>query len=262
MTDAAHPKRPSGDGRRGLDAEVGVLASITRYAVKSLGGEALESVEVRIDGLPHDRHYAVVGAEGFYLTHEDFPVLSRCHAAVRGGRLRVTVPDGRVHDLGDALDHELSRLTGQPVRLREVDLGTTHGPDALPSLAQHLGLPEGSPLIDPNTASHVHVLSDVAMATLSRAHPTDSLRFRSTFSITLMDSLPGVPENNWMYRDLSIGEVAVTIYGPAVNCCTQHSTGGLHTNTYGVHALVRRPGRARVGDPVRLGPGAGQERGR
>jgi uncharacterized protein YcbX len=248
-----------GDLRGKSGPPVGQLRAITRYAVKSVGGEALISADVRIDGLQHDRRYAIVGADGFYLSHEDVPELSQLRAAVREEGLRVSFSDGRAYDLGDVLDQELSRLVRQPVRLCAVELSTTHGPDALPSLAEHLGLPDRSSTVDPSTASHVHVLSDAAVTSISRAHPGETPRFRSTFSITLHGPSSGIPENGWLYRELTIGDVVMTVYGPPVCCCAAHSgSADPRTNTYGVHALVRTPGRARIGDPVYVNDATGR----
>ncbi len=253
MTQEAKPESEGLNGNlRGRSGSlVGHLSAITRYAVKSVGGEALTSVSVGMDGLQHDRRYAVVGADGYYLSHEDVPELSELRAAVHEGALRISFSDGRAYGLGGILDQELSRLIRRPAQLRAVDLSTTHGPDALPSLAEHLGLPQGSPAVDPSTASHVHVLSDTAVTSISHAHPGETPRFRSTFSITLREPSSGIPENGWLYRELTIGDIVMTIYGPAVSCCERHSGDVVpRTNTYGVHALVRTPGRARVGNPV------------
>jgi len=244
MTHADHGQQA---GRK-----VGQLRAITRFAVKAVGGESLVSAEVRIDGLQHDRRYAVIGENGFYLSHEDAPELSLLRSAVERDRLQVTLPDGRRHPVGDALDTELSRLVRRPVRLRPVDLSTTHGPGALPSLAEHLGLAADSPDVDPATASHLHVLSEAAVSTISQAHAGEAPRFRSTFLIDL-PGLSGIPENGWLYGDLTIGDVVMTLFGPTVNCCATHSAdAATHSNTYGVHALVRRSGRVRAGDPVYL----------
>jgi uncharacterized protein YcbX len=235
-------------GRR----KVGQLSAITRFAVKAVGGESLTSADVRIDGLQHDRRYAVIGADGYYLSHEDAPELSLLRSAVERNRLRVTLPGGHCYPVGGTLDAELSQMLGRLVRLRPVDLSTTHGPGALPSLAEHLGLPVSSPEVDLATASHLHVLSEAAVSTISQAHAGEDLRFRFTFLIDL-PGMSGIPENGWLYRDLTIGEAAMTIFGPTVNCCAAHSAdGAAHSNTYGVHALVRRPGLVRAGDPVYL----------
>lgn len=230
---------------------VGQLSAITRFAVKSVGGESLASAEVHVDGLRHDRRYAVIGPDGYYLTNEDAPELSLVRSAVDQDRLQVTLPDGSGHPVGGALDAALSRLLRRPVRLQLVDLSTTHGPGTLPSLAEHLGLPADSPQVDPATAAHLHVLSKAAVSTMSQAHPADPPRFRSTFLIDL-PGMSGIPENGWLYRNVMIGEAVVTLFGPVVNCCPAHSANGARSNAYGVHALVPRPGRVRTGDPVYL----------
>jgi MOSC N-terminal beta barrel domain len=51
-----------GDGR-----PVGWLRDITRFAVKAVGGERMTEADVAVDGIAHDRRYAVVAESGHYL---------------------------------------------------------------------------------------------------------------------------------------------------------------------------------------------------
>jgi uncharacterized protein YcbX len=71
------------------------LIEIRRYPVKSMGGEAIEQIEVDARGLVGDRAYAVVDDEGRFAAGKDSRRFRRrdevFHYAV------ATTPDGPVH---------------------------------------------------------------------------------------------------------------------------------------------------------------------
>jgi uncharacterized protein len=92
------------------------VVELWRYPVKSLQGEALESVPVGPDGLEGDRQFAIydVGT-GFGLTARRMPELLFAAARLADdGSPEVTLPDGTVV----ADDDALSSWLGRPVELR------------------------------------------------------------------------------------------------------------------------------------------------
>jgi uncharacterized protein YcbX len=98
--------------------------------------------------------------------------------------------------------------------------------------------------------------------------PIDPRRFRMTFGV---DGLRAHEEDDWMDRDVRVGEALLRVTGHVGRCAAttrQPDTGVVdfkalhHLKAYrgdieateplpfGVHARVLTPGRVRVGDPV------------
>jgi uncharacterized protein len=100
------------------------LLQIRRYPVKSMGGEALERVDIDARGLVGDRQYAVVDADGRLAAGKDSRRFRRrdevfAYAAATGpdGTVRVRRGDD-TWTVGDpGLDDELSARFGDPVRV-------------------------------------------------------------------------------------------------------------------------------------------------
>lgn len=100
------------------------VVAIRRYPVKSMGGEALQRVELDARGLRGDRWYAVVDADGRLASAKDSRRFRRRdevldHAAeTQDARVVVTGPGG-TWTVGDpALDDVLSARTGSRVQVR------------------------------------------------------------------------------------------------------------------------------------------------
>jgi uncharacterized protein YcbX len=107
------------------------LGAIRRYPVKAMEGESMASAEVDARGLAGDRWYAVTDRDGRFAAAKDSRRFRRRDAvldyAAETGDDGVVVRrrDGRRWPLGDALDLELSRATGDPVQVLPED-GTPH----------------------------------------------------------------------------------------------------------------------------------------
>jgi uncharacterized protein YcbX len=117
------------------EREVGVVAAIYRYPVKSMQGEALQAAALRWTGLDGDRQY------GFYRaadksrfpwhTGREVPDLVR-HVAryadpadPRKSALVVTTPDGTAFDIAaEELRRRLGDAAGEEVRMLQVGRGT------------------------------------------------------------------------------------------------------------------------------------------
>jgi uncharacterized protein len=115
--------------------EIGTVAALWRYPVKSMQGEPLQSVELRWTGLNGDRQYAFYRAADRsrfpWLTGRTVPELVR-HVArydnpadPRKSPLRVTTPDGATFEAHDeALHKRLSKAAGEAVHVLQVGRGT------------------------------------------------------------------------------------------------------------------------------------------
>lgn len=228
------------------------ITSLTRYPVKSLGGESLEAVDVVLRGLAGDRSWYVRTEDGRIGSAKSSRRFGRVEglldlAATTGpaGPV-VTFPDGAVHPVGtpDA-DAALAAHTGQPVRFAaESDVSTF---DAGP----------------------VHLLTASALRRLADAvgEEVDGRRFRA--NVLLDDLLPGredlAPEEAW--RTVRLGpEVVLRVEGPMPRCvmvtmatrdlpADRRVLRGVHATSggsLGVWATVVRPGRVAAGDEVRV----------
>jgi uncharacterized protein YcbX len=117
------------------DQDVGVVAALYRYPVKSMQGEALQSVELRWTGLSGDRQYAFHRAADKsrfpWHTGREVPELVR-HVAryvdpadPRKSPLRVTTPDGGSYDIAsEDLRARLSEAAGEELGMIQVGRGT------------------------------------------------------------------------------------------------------------------------------------------
>lgn len=115
--------------------EIGTVAAIYRYPVKSMRGEAMDAAELRWTGLNGDRQYAFYRAgdpSRFpWLTGREVPDLVR-HVAryvdpgnPRASALRVTAPDGAEFHVGaKELAARLSAAAKEEVRLLQIGRGT------------------------------------------------------------------------------------------------------------------------------------------
>jgi MOSC domain-containing protein len=117
------------------ELEIGVVAALYRYPVKSMQGEALQSAALRWTGLDGDRQYAFYRAadKGRFPWHtgREMPELVR-HVAryadpadPRKSPLQVTTPDGAAFDIAsEDLRRRLSAAAGEDVQLMQVGRGT------------------------------------------------------------------------------------------------------------------------------------------
>jgi len=117
------------------EQDVGVVAALWRYPVKSMRGEALRSAELRWAGLNGDRQYAFYRAADRgrfpWLTGRTLPDLVNyvpCFAdsaEPRKSAVLVTAPDGALFDVTDEpLRRRLSDIAGEEIRLIQIGRGT------------------------------------------------------------------------------------------------------------------------------------------
>lgn len=188
-------------GREGLD--IGRLAEIRRFPVKSMRGEVLPQGKLVADrGLQGDRLWALQTPEGKLGSgkttrrFQRVPGLLEFQARYEDDAPIITCPDGREIQ-GDSEDAHaaLSALLAQPLRLvREGDV--SHFDEAPLSL-----------------------LTTASLRSLQRimGDPVDPQRFRANLLIDTDQE--GFPEDDWAGRRLRIGpSVVIRVLAPITRC--------------------------------------------
>ena len=235
-----------------LPNRVGIVASIARYPVKSMGAELLETAALHWIWLHGDRQYAFVkeaDTSAFpWLTARDLPELVRFTARYERpddpvhSAVIVTDPRGTVFDVRSPLLAELlSETAGAKVRLLRLGRGCF---DAMP----------------------VSMLTTTMAAAIEQAHgaPVVSERFRANLVIRRDD--PASTEPTWLGRSVAVGAAGVCLdVGWEIPRCAMVAidpeTGSRDPtivrtvaqrfgNHAGVYCSVGQPGVIRVGDAV------------
>ena len=275
---------------------LGTVAALRRYPVKSMLGEDVDASDVTFTGLARDRRLAVLSRTTGKVASAKMPRLWRdlltlsaaADDSSANGAVRITLPEGKTVWSDDAdVDAVLSDLLNQPVTLTATPPpGATldravpeavlrDGVDA-PVPAELIELGAGSP---PGTFvdfAPLHLLTTSTLDRIAELSPyrrADLERYRP--NIVVRTSAPGFTENDWLERDLRIGNdlvLRVIIRTPRCAVPTL-AHGGLprdaealrvlarHNRVQpvelsdpepcaGVYAEVLAPGRIRVGDPV------------
>ncbi len=268
---------------------IGTVASLHRFPVKSMQGDAPGSVAVDENGIVGDRTWALRDAETGKLVSAKRPQLWRalldCTASGTGEDVVVTLPDGETYGIHDAgLRVSLSALLGREIEVEasthamqgsyesdwpEIEGISLAGPMEFPTNLTG----EGTSFVD---LGILHLLTSTSMATLAAANgdiAVDQRRFRPSI---LLDTpgLEGFPENEWAGRTLTIGDVVIAVGDPAPRCImTTVAQGDLPrepavlqtiaaanrlTNPLGTfaclgcYASVAAGGTVHVGDPITL----------
>jgi uncharacterized protein YcbX len=224
--------------------ELGRVAAIWRYPVKSMAGESLDEVEVSWHGLAGDRRWAFVQDA---LVRSNFPWMTirersdMWHYRPRfadphdpeGSKTLVQTPDGGELDVTDPA---LAADLGRPVRPIKLNRGTF---DAMPLS-----------LITTGSVARLRERTGVDI---------DATRFRPNL---LVESDAG--EEEWVGRTLHIGGMAMRVDQRDSRCVivnvdpvtAERDPRVLRTiaqergNFTGVYGSVVEPGRVAVGDAV------------
>jgi uncharacterized protein len=273
---------------------LGSVAVLRRYPVKSMLGEDLDASDVTLTGLAGDRRLAILSRTTGKIASAKLPRLWRdlltLSAATTDGAVRITLPQGNTVWSSDAdVDAVLSDLLDQPVTLTATPPpGATldravpeavlrDGVDA-PVPAELIEIGAGSPpgtfvdfaplhLLTTSTLDRIAELSPYGRADLERYRP----------NVVIRTTAPGFIENDWLGRNLSIGdELVLQVIARTPRCAVPTlAHGALPRNPdalrvlarhnrmqaldsldpepcAGVYAEVLRPGHIRTGDPVRL----------
>jgi uncharacterized protein len=223
------------------------VATLWRYPVKSMLGEACDEVELNTRGVRGDRQFAVRSADGKFGSGKNsrrfrhIEGLFSFRAQVAGDCPEITFPDGRRLRADDpAMDSTLSAVLGMPVTLaRERDIS-------------HFD------------ASPIHLVSTASLQWLQSRLPqsrVDERRFRPNITVSSDER-----ELSWLGKTLCIGGVELRITAPTGRCvmttsaqtdlpfdpkilrCIAQEAG----EEFGVYAEVLQAGRISRGDPVTL----------
>jgi len=224
------------------------IAEIRRYPIKSLLGERPATAEVDRRGLVGDRLWAVRDDDGKLGSGKNtrrfrrMPGLFLLRGHSSDGVPVVELPDGRRFAADDPAGHRaVSEVLGRRVTIaREAEVvHHDEGPVSLISTAALRRLAE-------LTGSVV-----------------DPLRFRANLLVDLPGD--GFPEEDWLGRDLRIGDQVVLRPRRRLTRCVMidlaqedapehgrllRTVAEHHDLTFGVWATVERPGRIALLDPV------------
>jgi uncharacterized protein YcbX len=271
--------------------QVGSVAALWRYPVKSMMGEELNSSAITSRGLLGDRAFAVVdratgkigGAKnprkwgnffGFRAAYCEPP---RAGAAVPP--VRITLPDGADVTTGQGdLDQVLSEVFGREVAVTQAQPGDRpQGATAEEYWPDMAGLDYRDTVTDFEMPAGtffdigvVHLLTTATLDRLRALYPRgrfEARRFRPNIVVSIPGEDQGFVENDWVGRTMAIGgDVRLAITEPCPRCVMTtlpqgdlpKDSGILRTAAQhngvnvGVYASVVNGGTIRRGDPVSL----------
>lgn len=246
---AAHHQMSQRDRAEG-GGQVGRVAALWRYPVKSMGAEALHEVDVSWKGLAGDRRWAFIRdgmvRSGFpWLTIRERPDMSAYHPSfVEPDRpdasgVLVRTPSG---DEFDVVDPVLAGQLGEGVRVIKQDRGVF---DAMP----------------------LSVISTQACASIGAlvGAELDVLRFRPNLLIDTLGE-EAFPEEAWVGHMLRVGGMRMRVDQRDKRCVMVNIEPGTTRRNrailraiarerqvcLGVYGSTVEPGRVAVGDPVWL----------
>ena len=235
------------------------IAEIRRYPIKSLLGERSAAADVDLRGLTGDRLWAVRDDDGKLGSGKNTRRFRRMPGLFllrgrSGDRVPlVELPDGRQFAADDPVGHvAVSEVLGRRV---------TIAPET--QVAHH----DEGPVSLISTAA-LRRLGDLTGETV------DPLRFRANLLVDVPGD--GFPEEEWLGRDLEIGDQVVLRPRRRLTRCVMidlaqedlpehgrllRTVAEHHDLTFGVWATVERPGRISVRDTVALPAGPAHDAG-
>ncbi len=247
--------------------QVGTVAELWRYPVKSFQGEQVDSLDLASGGATGDRTLAVVDpTAGKVLSAKRYADLLLAAARLDGDTVMITLPDGAEHAATDPGVHAaLSDWLGMAVRLEAPPA------DGVFPMEMYSGMSdEDSPVFDwpgpPGTwldLADVHWLTTASLEAIAAEHPDatwDVRRFRPTALIQTVGD--GYAEDGW--TKVEVGPVASDVVMATPRCSMpSRAQPGLerdkaigttirdaHDNNLGLYATVTQGGTVRVGDIV------------
>ena len=275
----------AGEPERAL-SEIGAVASIWRYPVKSMMGDELDSSMVSEHGLLGDRAYAlqevatgrIVSAKNpkrfgklleFKATFFDPPAWGQTPSVVM-----FSFPDGSLVRSDDPdVEAVLSEEVGTPVRLlisaSEKYSYDEYWPDV--EGRRHRGVVTTEPM-PPRSffdSSPVHIVTMATLARLRELHPQSRFEPRRFRPNLVVETRPGAAEfveNSWLGRALRVGGARLRATKLCARCVmTTLPQGDLPQDVdvlrtavvgnranVGAYATVEQPGVVRKGDLVWL----------
>jgi hypothetical protein len=230
--------------------EIGRVAALWRYPVKSMAGERLEAVDVGWSGLEGDRRWAFVQPgmprSGFpWLTIRQLPEMSHYRPTFddpeRPDESRVTVetPSGARHEV---IDEALAEQLGAGVRVLKQNVGVF---DTMPLSLMTL-----------QTVASLDALVEPAL---------EPLRFRPNLVVDASGD-EAYPEDAWVGAELRVGELVMRVDKRDQRCVminvdpltiardpsVLRAVAQEREACLGVYGTIVTPGRVALGDPVAL----------
>ena len=240
--------------------EVGRVAQLWRYPVKSMQGERLPSAHLGDGGMVGDRRWGVRSGERVLAGKRTPLLLEALARTTAAGGLEVRLPGGACVVPGPAADEALSAWLGEAVHLDEADPGRPASyevPDVDDGTVRLVPCPPGS--FQDSRSSNLHVLAAVT------AGDEDVRVYRP--NVVLDADVGRFGEDDWVGGVLTIGAAEVEVTKPCGRCAlVVQPQPGIEADrsrltslrdrgsALGVLARVVTPGRVRVGDSVTLTP--------
>jgi len=249
------------------------VESLHRYPVKSMLGETVNSMFVDEEGAEGDRRLALVDTLTGYVASAKQARLWRgllqCTAKAGAERVSIGLPDG-THVASDDpdVDQLLSRLLGRSVQLisKRPEGAMLERPD--PEKLLELGLEA-----DPTDDAPLHTITTATLDHIG----VEALRYRPNLVIATPAGHPPYSENDWIGRELTVGEVRLRVLAATTRCVVptlEHgslprapqalrvpaaenrwqASGSVAQPCAGAYLGVVTEGVVRVGDRVTLGP--------
>jgi uncharacterized protein YcbX len=271
-----------------------LVSGVFRYPVKSMLGEALDQTDLGEAGVPGDRHWAIRDEQrGGIRGGKKLPRLMKFGAVSGAGAPTITSPDGETKSASeDDINNWLSAKLEHPVSLwpllpkEQLEHYRRGPPDdedfeaelrAVFGRLPHEPIPDLTPFIEvleyespPGTyfdAFPLMLMSKQSLETMEKNNPGsqfDIRRFRPNLLIDCLGDDHPFPEQQWVGKQLLIGEVVLDIAYTCPRCSmvtqpleelpqdagimralVEQAEGNL-----GVYARVVQSGTVSVGDSV------------
>ncbi|MCV7258981.1 MOSC domain-containing protein [Mycobacterium shimoidei] len=205
--------------------------SLRRYPVKSMLGEVLTSMFVDERGAAGDRRLALVDAETNRVASAKQPRLWRrllqfTASSGDGDGVCIRLPDGASVAADDpGIDDLLSELVGRPVTLvsKRPQGASLERPDPEKVLelgedadiaGQILEIAQATPGDSFTDLAPLHAITTATVQHIG----TEALRYRPNLVIATPPDYPPYAENEWVDRDVSVGETRLRVLKPTSRC--------------------------------------------
>jgi hypothetical protein len=262
-------------------SDMGAVASLRRYPVKSMMGEEQDAAQVTVRGLAGDRGYALLDvSDGKVATAKNprkWPNLFAFRATLLeplGKRAQmppvsITLPDGtRVTNEQSDCNQVLSKALNREVSLEATEQGQPAGQTSSESGSRVVNAEEywpdmeGLPYQDVVTdfplpagtffdCATVHLLTTATLKQLRDFYPQGRFeiqRFRPNIVVEPLTSEKGFVENGWASRTLAIGdEVRLSITAPCGRCVMTTLAQGVLPNDTGILRTAVQRNQGNVG---------------
>lgn len=228
--------------------EVGALAEVWRYPVKSMLGQQVVEADVDAHGLSGDRGLALVDRVSGKIASAKAPRLWRrllqCSATIDAGAagapgsagkpaVRIDVPGGKpLWSTDPGIDDALSAYIGREVYLADTPPAGATLDRSIPEQVLSLGLaaevdatlvelgkgtPQGGGFVD---FAPLHLITTSTLARIAQLSPRGAAepeRYRPNLVIRTAGS--GFVENDWVGRELHVGEtLRLKVIAPTGRC--------------------------------------------